>query len=98
FRQALTVDNKDAVALRMLSELRLRAGDPKEALDLAKRATANDEAPASAWVSLAVAERANGNKPAAKTALDHVLADEPANVAALMERADLYKDEKNFAL
>jgi tetratricopeptide (TPR) repeat protein len=98
FRQALTVDNKDAVALRALSELRLRAGDPKEALDLAKRATANGEAPASAWVSLAMAERANGNKVAARTALDHVLADEPGNVAALMERADLFKEEKNFDL
>lgn len=98
FRQALTVDDKEAVALRMLSELRLRAGDPKEALDLAKRATANPEASASAWVTLAIAERANGNQPAAKTALDHVLADEPENVAALMERADLFQDEKSFDL
>jgi tetratricopeptide (TPR) repeat protein len=98
FRQALTLDNKDTVALRMLSELRLRAGDSKEALDLAKRATANAEAPASAWVTLAMAERANGNKTAAKTALDQVLANEPENVAALMERADLFKDEKNFDL
>src|SRR5215213_11530272 len=53
FSQALTVDNKDNVAMRMLSELRLRAGDAKSALDLAKRATANTEAPASAWVTLA---------------------------------------------
>jgi tetratricopeptide (TPR) repeat protein len=98
FRQALTIDNKDAIALRALSELRLRAGDPKEALDLAKRATAKDEAAASAWVTLAIAERANGNKNAAKAALDHVLEDEPENVAALMERADLFKDEKNFEL
>jgi tetratricopeptide (TPR) repeat protein len=45
---------------------------------------------------LAVAERANGNKVAAKTTLDRVLADEPANVAALLERADLFTDEKNF--
>ena len=98
FRQALTVDHKDSVALRMLSELRLRAGDPKEALDLAKRATANSEAPASAWVSLAMAERANGDKAAAKTTLDRVLADEPENVAALMERAELFKEEKSFDL
>src|SRR6185503_4968625 len=98
FRQALTIDNKDAIALRALSELRLRAGDPKEALDLAKRATAKDEAAASAWVTLAIAERANGNKNAAKAALDHVLEDEPENVAALMERADLFKDERNFDL
>jgi tetratricopeptide (TPR) repeat protein len=98
FRQALTIDNKDAIALRMLAELRLRAGDTKEALDLAKRATAIAEAPASAWIVLATAERANGNKAAAKTALDHVLADEPQNIAALLERADLFRDEKNFEL
>ena len=96
FRQALTVDSKDAVALRMLSEIRLRAKDAKEALEFAKRATALPEAPASAWVGLAVAERANGNKVAAKSTLDRVLADEPENVAALLERADLFIDEKNF--
>jgi len=33
FSQALTVDNKENVALRMLAELRLRAGDAKSALD-----------------------------------------------------------------
>ncbi len=98
FRQALTLDNKEPVALRMLSELRLRAGDSKEALDLAKRATANAEALASAWVTLAMAERANGNKTAARTVLDQVLTNDPGNVAALMERADLFKDEKNFDL
>ena len=98
FRQALTIDSKDAIALRALSELRLRAGDSKEALDLAKRATAKDEAPASAWITLAIAERANGNKTAAKNALDHVLEDEPENVAALMERADLLKEEKKLDL
>ena len=98
FTQALTVDNKDNVALRMLAELRLRAGDSKSALEFAKRATANAEAPASAWVALALAEKANGNTAGAKTAVDHVLANEPENVAALLERADLYTDEKNFEL
>ncbi len=98
FRQALTVDNKDSIALRMLSELRLRAGDVKEALELAKRATADPEAPASALVGLAAAEKASGNKAAAKTTLDRVLADEPENIAALMERADLFIEDKNFEL
>ena len=98
FNQALTVDNKDNIALRMLAELRLRAGDPKSALDFAKRATANPEAPAAAWVALALAEKANGNTTGAKAALDHVLANEPENVAALLERADLFTDEKNFEL
>ena len=96
FRQALVIDNKDAVALRMLAEIRLRAGDAKEALELAKRATAIPEAPASAWIGLAIAEKANGNKVAAKTALDRVLAEEPENLAALLERADLFTEEKNF--
>jgi len=96
FNQALTVDTKDNVALRMLADLRLRAGDTKSALDFAKRATANPDAPASAWVALALAEKANGNIAGAKTALEHVLANEPENVAALIERADLLINEKNF--
>src|SRR5215208_2906108 len=61
FSQALTVDNKDNVALRMLAELRLRAGDANSALDFAKRATASPEANAGAWVALALAEKGNGN-------------------------------------
>src|SRR6185436_18643695 len=96
FSQALTVDNKENVALRMLADLRLRAGDTKSALDFAKRATANPDAPASAWVALALAEKANGNIAGAKAALEHILVNEPENVAALLERADLFTDEKNF--
>ncbi|HSD46657.1 MAG TPA: tetratricopeptide repeat protein, partial [Pyrinomonadaceae bacterium] len=98
FNQALTADNRDNVALRMLAELRLRAGDAKSALDFAKRATTTPEAPAPAWVALALAEKANGNNAGAKAALDRVLANEPENIAALLERADLYTDEKNFEL
>ncbi len=94
----MTVDNKDNVALRMLAELRLRAGDAKSALDFARRATASPEAPSSAWVALALAEKANGNNAGARAALDRVLANEPENIAALLERADLYTDEKNFEL
>jgi len=98
FQQALAIDGKESLALRLLSEIKLRAGDTKSALELAKRATAIPEAPAAAWVGLAIAEKANGDKVAAKTTLDRVLADEPQNLAALMERADLYTDEKNFEL
>ena len=96
FRQAIAVDKQDGVALRLLSEIRLRAGDVKSALELAKQATALAEAPASAWIGLAIAEKANGNKLAAKASLDRVLADDPQNLAALLERADLFTDEKNF--
>lgn len=98
FRQALNVDKKDGIALRLLSELRLRAGDVPQALELAKRATAEAEAPASAWVGLAAAERASGNKVAAKATLDRVLTDEPENIAALLERADLFTEDKNLEL
>jgi tetratricopeptide (TPR) repeat protein len=96
FRQALTADPKDNVALRMLSELRLRAGDKKEALDLAQRAASDPEAPASARVVLAIAQRSNGDNQAAKASLESVLKDDPSNLAALMERADVLTDEKNF--
>ena len=96
FRAALKIDAKDGVALRLLSEIRLRADDKTEALALAKRATAIPDAAASAWIVLALAERASGNAAAAKAALDRVLGDEPNNVAALLERADLLTDEKNF--
>ena len=97
FRAALKIDTNDSVALRMLSEIRLRAGDKKEALEFARRATTLPDAPASAWIVLAVAERANGNAVVAKGTLDRVLAEEPANVAALLERADLSLDAKDFS-
>jgi tetratricopeptide (TPR) repeat protein len=96
FRQALVIDPKDNVALRMLSEIRLRAGDKKEALDFAKRATLDKDAPASAWVILAVAERGNGDQVGARRNLDQVLADDPRNLAALIERADLLTEEKTY--
>lgn len=96
FRQAIAIDKQDGFALRLLADIRLRAGDPKEALDLATRATAIPDAPASAWVGLALAQKANGDKTAAKTTLDRVLEDEPQNIAALVERAELLTEEKQF--
>lgn len=95
-RLGLTIDAQDGLALRMLADIRLRAGDAKQALEFAKRATAIPDAPASAWIGLALAQKANGDSAAAKTTLDHVLADEPQNVAALIERADLLTTEKQF--
>ena len=98
FRQALTIDKQDGLALRMLSDMRLRAGDAKEALELATRATAIPEAPASAWIALALAQKANGNKTVAKATLTHLIEEEPQNVAALLERAELLTEEKQFDL
>lgn len=97
-QQALKLDNTDQAVMQILSDIHLRAGDVKSALDFARRAAAGDQPTASALISLALAEKASGNKAAAKDALDRVLADQPENVAALMERADLLTDEKKFDL
>ena len=96
FRQALTIDPHDGLALRMLADVRLRAKDAKEALEFAKRATAIPEAPASSWIVLALAQKANGDNVAAEATLDRVLADQPQNVAALIERADILAANRQF--
>lgn len=96
FRQALALDAQDNLALRLLSEIKLRGGNSQEALELARKATLDKDAPESSWVVLALAERANGNKSAAKQVLDRLIADVPNNVAALIERADLLTEEKSY--
>jgi tetratricopeptide (TPR) repeat protein len=88
-RLAIKSDSESNLALRLLGDLRLRAGDAKEALELLRRATTNKEAPLGTWVVLAIAERASGNNTAALASLDYVLQLEPANLAALIERAEL---------
>ena len=97
-REALKLEITDAAVMQMLSDIRLRAGDVKSALDFARRATAGEEPTSSALISLALAEKASGNKTAAKEALDRVLTNEPENVPALIERADLLSDEKKLDL
>lgn len=88
-RQAIKLDAQNSLALRMLAEIRLRAGDGKEALQLARRATDDKEAPISTWLLRAMAERATGDNVAALASLDHVLEVNPTNVSALLERAEL---------
>ena len=94
--QALKLDPQNTVALRTLAEIRLRAGDAAGAAEFAKRATSDNEAPASAWILRAFAERALGDKVNAKASLDHALQIEPRNVAALIERADTRASEGDF--
>jgi tetratricopeptide (TPR) repeat protein len=88
-RQAIKLDAQNNLALRMLAEIRLRAGDAKEALKLAQLATNNKEAPVATWLLRAIAERKAGDAPAALASLDHVLELEPVNLAALIERAEI---------
>ena len=96
FRQALAVDPQDNVALRMLAEIRLRSGDPKEALALAQQATRDQNASTGSWIVKAMAERVNGDHSAARTSLAHALQNDPDNVTGLLERAELYLDEKDY--
>ncbi|CAN5709701.1 hypothetical protein BH18ACI4_BH18ACI4_22550 [soil metagenome] len=92
-RQALKLDSNDNLALRILANIRLRRGDANEALKLARTATQDSHSPASTWLVRALAERALGDKTAAKTSLQHVLETEPENISALIERAELYVEE-----
>ena len=57
-QQALQLDSRDNVALRVLADIRLRTGDSNGALKLAQTATLDPDAPASAWILRAMAERA----------------------------------------
>ena len=88
--RALTLDSRDNVALRLLADLRLRSGDAKEALKLARRATSDIEAPVSAWLLRAMAEKATGEKVEARASLTQALEMEPTNAGALLGRAELH--------
>ena len=88
-RQAVKFDAQSNLALRLLADVRLRAGDAKEAVDLARRATNDKEAPISTWLLLAMAERASNDNVGALASLEKVLQLDPLNVSALMERAEI---------
>lgn len=88
-RQAIKLDAHNNLALRMLADIRLRTGDAKEALKLTQLATSDKDAPVATWFLRALAERMNGDQPAALASLDHVLELEPLNLSALIERAEI---------
>lgn len=88
-RQAIKLDAQNNFAVRLLADVRLRAGDFREALELTQRATRDKEAPVSIWLLRAMAERALKNNIAALASLEHVLQLEPANLSALLERAEI---------
>ena len=88
-RQAIKLDGQNNVALRILADVRLRAGAAAEALELTQRATRDKEAPLSVWLLRAMAERATKDNAAALISLDHILQLEPRNLSALMERAEI---------
>jgi len=87
-RRAIKLEPQNSLALRVLADVRLRAGDAKEALQLSTAATADQEAPLATWFLRAQAERRGGDNSAALISLDHVLKLEPQNLFALLERAE----------
>ncbi|HMF57354.1 MAG TPA: tetratricopeptide repeat protein, partial [Pyrinomonadaceae bacterium] len=72
-RRALELDAKNNAALVALAYMRLHAGTAREAVELAGRATAETNAPASAWAVRGLAEHAAGNKQAAAMSFDRAL-------------------------
>lgn len=88
-REAIRLDSQDELAIQALAGIRLNAGDAKEALQLATRATADGEATPAIWFVRALAERSTGDNKAALVSLTHVLELEPQNFDALMERAEI---------
>jgi tetratricopeptide (TPR) repeat protein len=96
-RQALMLDGQNELALRVLSDLRLRSKDPKEALELSTKASTLKDATNSSRLVKAMAERALGMKKEAAATLESVLATEPQNVAALLERGELHLENNAYA-
>ena len=88
-RQSIKLDAQGSLALRVLAEIRLRAGDAKEAIQLARLATNEPDASVATWILRALAERAAGEKAQALASLDHALEIEPKNLSALLERAEI---------
>lgn len=97
-RRALQLGARDFVTLDSLSTVRARAGAKDEALVLARTATDDDNASASAWAWRGAMERATGNKGAALTSLNRALQIEPNYVVALKERAELRLDAADYPL
>jgi tetratricopeptide (TPR) repeat protein len=97
-REAIRLDSHDLLATRVLANVRLSANDPKEALELATRVTAESDAGAAIWFVRALAERGTGENRAALTSLNHVLELEPRNFDALMARAAVRSAEHESAL
>ena len=95
-RESLRLDTNNNLAIRILAGIRLRAGDAKQAAALARRVTHDQDAPISAWLLRALAERAAGEQTNALASLNHILEVEPLHPGALIERAEIYiKDSKN---
>ncbi|MFN2498546.1 MAG: tetratricopeptide repeat protein [Pyrinomonadaceae bacterium] len=93
-REAMRLGPQDTLAIQALAGIRLKAGDTKEALQLATSAIAEGASTPGIWFVRALAERGAGENKAALVSLDHVLELQPENFDALMERAEIRISEQ----
>lgn len=98
--RSLELDEDNFVALVTLAALHLRAKAPRDKLqrlleDL-KRATSGEQTNVSLWVARGSVERGLDDKTAALTSFDRALSIDRQNAAALMERAELRAEAKNY--
>ncbi|MCA1593635.1 MAG: tetratricopeptide repeat protein [Acidobacteria bacterium] len=98
-RRALELDPKNLPALTILAELRTRAGDARESVDLWRRATAVNDHAASLWLARGEAEQSAGDAAAALKSFALALSLEPDNATARLRRAGVYleADDKESA-
>jgi tetratricopeptide (TPR) repeat protein len=98
--RTLELDENNLLALVALTDLQLRTKASRDKLqrlleDL-KRATASEQAKADIWTARGSVERALGDKTAALASFDRALLIDRQSVAALMERAELRSEAKNY--
>jgi cellulose synthase operon protein C len=89
FEQAEAMMAKPAPAQFGLARALGFAGDAKEAVEILRKALANDPKLVDGWIFLGQLQRALGNNPAARNAFDKALALSSGNPAALLDRAAL---------
>ena len=94
------LDENNFPALVALTDLQLRTKAPRDKLqrlleDL-KRATASEQSKADLWIARGSIERALADKTAALASFDRALLVDRQSVAALMQRAELRSEAKNY--
>ena len=97
-RRALAIDPRNTSTLITLAELRRRAGDNKEALELVRLATEDEDSVAAPlWAVRGELELAAGDRVGALKSLTRALRIDPRNVVARIRRAEVYSEEKESA-
>jgi tetratricopeptide (TPR) repeat protein len=98
--RALELDENNSLALVSLADLNLRAKAPREKLQRLleglKRATASEQVKAGLWIARGSIERALDDKTAALSSFDRALLLDRQSITALMQRAELRSEAKNY--